>query len=72
MKCKPKTIDPDVEGIHPLRHTMSQKDWQRIERVIRDDADEQVTAEELSAYEDWMYDQIAGRLQTTDGTTVIQ
>jgi|TARA_B110000977_G_C10846901_1_gene404257 hypothetical protein len=68
----PKTIDPDVEGMHPLRHTLGCEDWDRIERVIQEDSDEHVTPEELLAYEDWMYDAIAMKLQTVDGTTTLQ
>ena len=66
------TIDPEVEGVHPLRLELSDDDWDRLERVIVDKSDEQVSAEELEAYMDYLYDFIASKKQTHHGTTVLQ
>ena len=66
------TIDPEIEGVHPLRLELSDDDWDRLERVIVDKSDEQVSAEELEAYMDYLYDFIASKKQTHYGTTVLQ
>jgi hypothetical protein len=66
------TIDPEVEGVHPLRLELSDDDWDRLERVIVDKSDEQVSTEELEAYMDYLYDFIASKKQTHYGTTVLQ
>lgn len=66
------TIDPEVEGVHPLRLELSDDDWGRIERVIVDKSKEQVSTQELEAFNDYLYDLIASKKQTHYGTTVIQ
>jgi hypothetical protein len=66
-----KLIDPE-EAVHPYREKMSDDDWDRLERVIVDKSDEQVNTEELEAYNDYLYDFIAMKLQTHYGTTVLQ
>jgi hypothetical protein len=65
-------IDPEVEGVHPLRLELSDDDWDRIERVIVDKSKEQVSTQELEAFNDYLYDLIASKIQTHYGTTVIQ
>ena len=65
-------IDPEVEGVHPLRLELSDDDWDRIERVIVDKSKEQVSTQELEAFNDYLYDLIASKKQTHYGTTVIQ
>ena len=67
-----KLIDPEVEGIHPLRHELTDNDWDRLERVIVDKSVEHVSTEELEAYNDYLYDLIASKIQTHYGTTVLQ
>jgi len=65
-------MDPEGDGIHPLRHTLTDDDWDRLDRIVVEDSDEDCTAEELEAYSDWLYDQLAGTLQTVYGVTTIQ
>ena len=67
-----KTIDPETEGIHPLRHKLSDEDWDRIQRVIVDRSPETVSNQELEAFNDYLYDVIASKKQTHYGTTVLQ
>ena len=67
-----KLIDPEVEGVHPLRLDLTDDDWDRLERVIVKKSDEHVSSEELEAYMDYLYDFIASKKQTHYGTTVIQ
>ena len=43
------TIDPEVEGVHPLRLELTDDDWDRIERVIVEKSKEQVSTQELEA-----------------------
>ena len=64
-------IDPE-EAIHPLRNTMLEEDWERMDRIVSENSDEDCTAEEIAAYQDWLYDELAGRLQTHDGVTTLQ
>ena len=66
------TIDPEVEGVHPLRLEMTDDDWDRLDRIIVEKSDEQASMEEIEAYMDYLYDLIASRKQTHYGTTVVQ
>jgi len=66
------TIDPEVEGVHPLRLELTDDDWDRIKRVIVDKSKEQVSTQELEAFNDYLYDFIASKKQTHYGTTVLQ
>ena len=67
-----KNINPETEGVHPLRLELSDDDWDRIERVIVDKSKEQVSSEELEAYMDYLYDVIASKKQTVEGVTTLQ
>ena len=67
-----KLIDPEVEGVHPLRHELTDNDWDRLERVIVDKSVEHVSTEELEAYNDYLYDFIVMKMQTHYGTTVLK
>ena len=67
-----KLIDPEGDGIHPLRHELTDNDWDRLERVIVDKSVEHVSTEELEAYNDYLYDFITMKMQTHYGTTVLQ
>lgn len=67
-----KNINPETEGVHPLRLELSDDDWDRIERVIVDKSQEQVSSEELEAYMDYLYDVIASKKQTVEGVTTLQ
>lgn len=60
------------KAIHPLRNKLTDDDWERLDRIISKESDEVATVEELEAYADWLYDEIAGRKQTVYGSTVLQ
>lgn len=64
-------INPEKEGLHPHRHKMSDDDWDRLDRIVQG-SDEPCTTEELDAYQDYLYDAIANKLQTHYGSTVLQ
>lgn len=66
-----KTVNPDLM-IHPYRNQMNDNDWERMNRIIAEKSDEDCTFEEIDAYNDYLYDLIAGKLQTVYGTTVLQ
>lgn len=51
---------------------MTDEDWARMRRIVSEDSDEPCTPCEIEALQDWIYDEIAGRLQTVPGTTVLQ
>jgi hypothetical protein len=63
-------INPD-EAIHPLRLDLTEDDWERLDRIVLG-GEESCTAEELNAYQDWLYDEIASKLQTHEGVTTLQ
>lgn len=64
-------IDPDT-AVHPLRLTMTDEDWDRLDRIFTEKSDESMTDEEVEAYLDWLYDEIAARKQTHYGITTLQ
>lgn len=66
-----KRVEPDrIE--HPYRSEMNEESWDRMSRVFMGNSGEDFTAQELEAYEDWLFDTIAGRLQTHSGSLTIQ
>lgn len=67
----PKYVDPDL-AVHPLRLTMSDEDWDRLDRIFTKDSDESMSDDEIEAYMDWLYDEIAVRKQTHFGVTTLQ
>jgi len=67
-----RTIDPEQEGIHPLRLTLRDEDWDRLDRIVRLDSTEACTEQELAAYHDAVYDHVVSLTQTHSGTTVLQ
>lgn len=64
-------IDPEA-AVHPLRLTMTDLDWDRLNRIFTEKSDESMTNEEIEAYMDWLYDEIAVRKQTHYGITTLQ
>jgi hypothetical protein len=56
---------------HPLRDTLTDQDWQRIQGAINREHDE-VTIEEIAAAQDVFYDAIAGAQQTHLGSLTLQ
>lgn len=56
---------------HPLRNSLSKKDWKRIQEVI-DRKHSDATTEELEAANDVFYDAIAANAQTHYGVTTLQ
>ena len=64
-------IDPDA-AVHPLRLSMTDDDWNRLNRIFTEKSDESMTEEEIAAYMDWLYDEIASRKQTHYGITTLQ
>tara|TARA_B110000977_G_scaffold45681_1_gene62102 strand:- start:13 stop:216 length:204 start_codon:yes stop_codon:yes gene_type:complete len=58
---------------HPLRLTLTENDWDRLDCVFRDNDDTaNVSSEEIAAYEDWVFDEITARLQTAIPSMVLQ
>lgn len=66
-----QVVDPK-RMIHPLRDTLTQDDWQRIQTAMETEDVDSITDEELDAAQDVLYDAIVARLQTIPGTTVLQ
>ena len=66
-------FDPDEDGVHPLRHELSDDDWDRLDRFFVDkDETVEVSMEELAAYEDYIFDCICCEKQNTLGVTTLQ
>jgi hypothetical protein len=65
------TVDPK-KAVHPLRNTLTEEDWQRIQDAIENDKVEAASWEELEAVNDILYDTIAGEKQTHLGVTTLQ
>jgi histidine ammonia-lyase len=56
---------------HPLRSTLSKKDWKRIQAAI-DKKHDNATLDEIEAAHDVFYDAIAAQTQTHYGVTTLQ
>jgi len=63
-------VDPD-KAIHPLREKLTDEDIDRLSRFVQG-SNEDCTLEELDAYQDYLYDAIAAKLQTHLGVTTLQ
>lgn len=58
---------------HPLRQSLKNKDWKRIQSVMEGDLPlSKASAEELDAARDVLYDVTAGCKQTHLGVTTLQ
>ena len=57
---------------HPLRDTLTKKDWQRIQDALDANEYSKVTVDEIEAAHDLLYDAIAGEQQTHLGVTTVQ
>ena len=56
---------------HP--HGLSDKDIERITAVMEGRLEEEwVSSEELEAFHDYLYDHIAGKMQTHEGSLCLQ
>jgi len=64
-------IDPEVEGIHPLRRGMSDSDMATILEKI-ESGGEDLSIEQIHAAEDFLFDYVAGETQTVMGVTTLQ
>ena len=68
---KPKYIDPEVEGIHPLRRTMSDDELADILEGI-DNGEDWMTLEQIEAVQDYLFDFVVAEKQNVEGVTTIQ
>tara|TARA_B100000780_G_scaffold91841_1_gene63596 strand:- start:1815 stop:2030 length:216 start_codon:yes stop_codon:yes gene_type:complete len=62
---------------HPHREHLTDADWERLDALFKDSKDqkcnlEKVSSEEIAAYEDWVFDEISWRLQTSIPSMVLQ
>lgn len=71
-KSELRYVDPNTQGVHPLRHSLRDEDWARLNRIVLENSSEQCTIEEINAFEDWLYDEVAAELQTHEGVTTLQ
>jgi hypothetical protein len=66
-----QTVDPK-KAIHPLRNTLTQEDWTRIQTAMETEDVDAITDEELDAAHDVLYDAIVAKMQTHEGITTLQ
>jgi len=64
-------IDPEVEGIHPLRRGMSDSDMADILEKI-EKGGEDLSMEQIEAAEDFLFDYVASETQNILGVTTLQ
>lgn len=57
---------------HPLRSELNREDWQRIQTAIDTKCYDAVSADELDAATDLLYDTVAGEKQTHLGVVTLQ
>ena len=69
----PKYIDVETEGYHPLRDSLTEDDWDRLDRYFLDKDDSvEITTEEAEAYEDYIFYCLATQVQTVYGVTIVR
>jgi hypothetical protein len=64
-------INPEVEGIHPLRLELTEDELGDIAKGIAQDED-WMSLEEIEAVQDLLYDHIVAAKQTVEGVTTLQ
>ena len=64
-------IDPDVEGIHPLRRDMSDEQIAEILQGIVDN-ESWMSLDEIEAAQDYLFDHITAEKQTHPGEVTLQ
>ena len=64
-------IDPEVEGVHPLRLTLSDDDMDKILLGI-DKNEDWMSLEEIEAAADYVFDYITAETQTHLGEVIVQ
>ena len=64
-------IDPNVEGVHPLRLTMTDDEMASVLQGIQDGQD-WMTLEEIEAATDFLFDHIVAEKQTVPGEVTLQ
>lgn len=64
-------IDPETQGVHPLRLKMDDDAMAEIMQGIADNKD-WMTMDEIEAAADYLYDVIVTKKQTHEGVTTLQ
>ena len=64
-------INPELEGMHPLRQTLTDDEMAEIMQGIADGAD-WMSLEEIEAAQDYLFDFIVAEKQTVPGVTTLQ
>jgi hypothetical protein len=64
-------VDPEKDGIHPLRHKLTEEEMDDILQGIADDKD-WMSLEEIEAAHDYLFDAITIKMQTHPGEVILQ
>jgi hypothetical protein len=59
------------EGYHPLRDTLSEDDWDRLDIFVTTGEGE-ATLEEIEAYADYLFDELSLRVSNCLGVLTVQ
>jgi hypothetical protein len=65
-------INPETEGVHPLRLELSDDDMDFIIEAIENGDIDDITVEEMEAATDYLFDFICMKTQTHPGETLLQ
>lgn len=65
-------IDPEFEGIHPLRLELTDDEMQEIMLKIDRNETDSLSLEEIDAATDFLFDIITSKTQTHLGETLLQ
>lgn len=64
-------VDPDLDGVHPLRLELSEDEMADIMQGIHDN-ENWMSLEEIEAAQDYLFDYIVAEKQTVPGVTTLQ
>ena len=70
-RSKMRFINPEIEGVHPRRLTMSDEEMGEVLQGIVDNED-WMSLEEIEAAQDHLFDYIVAEKQTVEGVTTLQ
>lgn len=66
-----KRVDPDLEGVHPLRLTMTDDEMADVMEGISN-GENWMSLEEIEAAQDYLFDYIVTEKQNVQGVTTLQ
>lgn len=65
-------IDPEVQGVHPLRTILSEDEVQAMVAKLMDEDENFLSLEEIECCLDYIHDYVVTQKQNVAGTCVLQ